>query len=84
MIINSIVPMAEQSQNQETSNKELNGEAFLLLLVTQLQNQDPLRPADPTEFITQLVQFNLLEQTIRIRQILEKDSTGQSTAVTQS
>ncbi|MEK6531058.1 MAG: flagellar hook capping FlgD N-terminal domain-containing protein [Deltaproteobacteria bacterium] len=34
---------------------------FLLLLVTQLQNQDPLDPMDNTEFVAQLAQFSTLE-----------------------
>ncbi|MCU0604846.1 MAG: flagellar hook assembly protein FlgD, partial [Desulfobacterales bacterium] len=29
-------------------------EAFLTLLITQLQHQDPLNPADSTEFTAQL------------------------------
>ncbi|MCF6178989.1 MAG: flagellar hook assembly protein FlgD [Geopsychrobacter sp.] len=35
---------------------------FLKLLVAQLQNQDPLNPADATEFTAQLAQFSQLEQ----------------------
>ena len=40
---------------------------FLQLLVSQLQNQDPLNPADSTTFVTQLAQFSELEQVIGIR-----------------
>ena len=35
---------------------------FLQLLVAQLRNQDPLNPISNTEFVTQLAQFNSLEQ----------------------
>lgn len=35
---------------------------FLQLLVAQLRNQDPLNPMSDTEFVTQLAQFNSLEQ----------------------
>ncbi|CAB1059717.1 Flagellar basal-body rod modification protein FlgD [Olavius sp. associated proteobacterium Delta 1] len=35
---------------------------FLNLLITQLQNQDPLKPTDSTEFTAQLAQFSSLEQ----------------------
>jgi len=37
-------------------------EDFLKLLVAQLEHQDPLNPADPTEFTAQLAQFGQLEQ----------------------
>ncbi len=37
-------------------------EDFLMLLVAQLKNQDPLSPDDPTEFTAQLAQFSSLEQ----------------------
>jgi flagellar basal-body rod modification protein FlgD len=37
-------------------------DVFFKLLISQLQNQDPLNPADPTEFTAQLAQFASLEQ----------------------
>ncbi|GIM47805.1 flagellar hook capping protein [Collibacillus ludicampi] len=58
------------SQSQSTSSsststapkKDLDKDAFLKLLVTQLQTQDPLQPTDNTQFISQLAQFSALEQ----------------------
>jgi len=44
---------------------------FLLLLTTQLQNQDPLEPLDASEFTNQLVQFSNVEQAIATNQNLE-------------
>ncbi len=36
---------------------------FLKILVAQLGNQDPLKPMDNQEFVTQLAQFTSLQQT---------------------
>jgi flagellar basal-body rod modification protein FlgD len=41
---------------------------FTQLLVAQLKNQDPLNPADGTQFITQLAQFQQLEQSVNTGQ----------------
>jgi flagellar hook assembly protein FlgD len=40
----------------------LDKNAFLKLLVQEMTNQDPLQPADNTQFIAQLAQFSTLEQ----------------------
>ncbi|EGO63153.1 flagellar hook capping FlgD N-terminal domain-containing protein [Acetonema longum] len=49
------------NKTSETNN-ELGKDQFLHLLITQLQNQDPLNPANDTEFIAQMAQFSALEQ----------------------
>jgi len=41
---------------------DLDRNAFLNLLITQLRHQDPLNPMDDREFIAQLAQFSSLEQ----------------------
>jgi flagellar basal-body rod modification protein FlgD len=38
---------------------------FLTLLVAQLQNQDPMQPTDPTQFVAQLAQFSTVEQLVQ-------------------
>jgi flagellar basal-body rod modification protein FlgD len=37
---------------------QLGQDAFLQLMVAQMKNQDPTKPADPTEFLGQLAQFS--------------------------
>jgi flagellar basal-body rod modification protein FlgD len=53
---------------------------FLELLVAQIKNQDPLSPADPTQFTSQLAQFSELEQVIAIRGDIEKSQSAASAA----
>ena len=45
---------------------------FLLLLTTQLQNQDPLSPLDTNQFSEQLVQFTNVEQAIKTNAKLDQ------------
>ncbi len=60
-----------------SSINALGKDDFLLLLVTQLQNQDPLNPNDPMEFTTQLAQFSTLEQMFAVNSQLQNLENGQ-------
>ena len=44
---------------------------FLKLLVAQMTNQDPFNTQDPTQYVTQLAQFNMLEQTMALNDSME-------------
>lgn len=44
------------------SQKELDKNAFLNLMVQQMQNQDPLNPMDNQAMLSQIAQFSSLEQ----------------------
>jgi flagellar basal-body rod modification protein FlgD len=50
--------------------KTLGQNAFLQLLTTQLKFQDPLKPMESTEFVTQLAQFSQLEETTTMNKTL--------------
>jgi flagellar basal-body rod modification protein FlgD len=47
-------------------------DAFLSLLVTQLENQDPLEPMEAQEFTNQLVQFSGVEQQLATNDKLDR------------
>ncbi len=49
-----------------TGSSELGSDAFMNLLVTQLQYQDPLDPQSNEEFVAQLAQFSSLEQLTNV------------------
>jgi flagellar basal-body rod modification protein FlgD len=70
--ISAIGTAAELSKAQKDKTT-LAGDldAFLLLLTTQLKNQDPLSPLEPTEFTGQLVQFASVEQQIATNDAME-------------
>ncbi|MEM1026217.1 MAG: FlgD immunoglobulin-like domain containing protein [Myxococcota bacterium] len=64
--------LAGSVQPQQTAptnpNQEVTQDQFLTLLLTQLQNQSPLDPADSTEFVAQLAQFSSLEQLAQVNE----------------
>ena len=62
-----------QSTEQGKTKKgdALGQDAFLTMLVAQLQNQDPLNPMDGTDFSAQLAQFSQLEQLINLNNSMD-------------
>ena len=53
---------AQRSFSNATASQQLDKNAFTQLLVTQLQNQDPMSPQSNEELSAQLAQFSSLEQ----------------------
>ncbi len=61
-VVDGEIQISESSQKTErNTGSSLGKEDFLQLLVTQMQYQDPLDPADNTEYVAQLAQFSELE-----------------------
>jgi flagellar basal-body rod modification protein FlgD len=60
------------SSNQNSSSMQVNKTEFLKLLVTQLQNQDPMNPINNEQFLTQLASFSSLEQLMSINDAVTK------------
>ncbi len=54
---------AAKKKQKAESTSGLDKEAFLQLLVAQMQYQDPLEPMDNTEYVAQLATFSQLEAT---------------------
>lgn len=55
-----------------STGDELNKDAFLQLLVLQMQNQDPLEPMDNADMLAQLAQFSALEGQNNLNENFEK------------
>ncbi len=68
--INNALDFQAQTSNSSAQLAE-DFDDFLVLLTTQLQNQDPLSPMDSTEFTNQLVNFAGVEQQINANQKLD-------------
>jgi flagellar basal-body rod modification protein FlgD len=56
----------------------LGKDDFLLLLVTQMRNQDPLSPMESTEYVSQLAQFSSLEEMKNISKSIDDLTASQS------
>jgi flagellar basal-body rod modification protein FlgD len=66
----STVPITDSTTSTPTSssttptnpNGTLGDNEFLQLMVTQLQDQDPLNPTNSSQYLSELAQFTSLEQ----------------------
>ena len=65
------VGASEVGASQQADRMGIGRDAFMKLLLAQLQYQDPLKPMDDTDFIAQLAQLNTLEQLERLNQAFE-------------
>jgi len=56
----------------DTAKASLDYNAFLKLLLAQMQNQDPLKPMDSTEYVSQLATFSNVEQGLKMNTKLDQ------------
>jgi flagellar basal-body rod modification protein FlgD len=88
---NTTAPQSSATAASSAASQPVTENMFLQLLVAQLQNQDPLNPADGTQFISELAQFQQLETSMNtgtdvssILQDMNELVAAQSTTTTQS
>lgn len=84
MATNSILPpglenLAVNTEAKKSNNGKLGQSQFLELMLTQIQNQDPLNPMESGEFLSQLAQFGTLNGITEL-----KSSFDQFTSLLQS
>lgn len=60
-----------QANKRSTPGTEMGKDQFLQLLVTQLQNQDPLNPMEDKDFMAQMAQFSSLEQMMNMTKSID-------------
>ena len=84
MNVSSVGAMPATTTSPLTRADGMGRDAFLKLLVTQLQHQDPTKPQADGEFIAQLAQFSSLEQLTHMQKTLERIGTALGVPATQA
>jgi flagellar basal-body rod modification protein FlgD len=81
---NSVGASTVSAENESAAVPRPDGlgrDAFLKLLVTQLQHQDPTKPKDDTEFISQLATFSSLDKLGEIEKSVQTLGTDLGTEI---
>ena len=66
------MPVSAPSQNQVKSTKnQLQTADFIKMMLTQLQNQDPLEPAKNQELLAQMSQIGQLQTATQLQDTLK-------------
>ncbi len=85
MAVNAVTDTTSQ-QNISTTQKSasalsLDPNAFLKILIADMQNQDPLNPSSPEDFMSQLAQLTQVQQLTNIAtgisSLTQSNSAGQ-------
>ena len=73
---------SSSSAKKPTDLRELNMDHFLQLMITEMQNQDPLDPMENSEMLQQISQIREIGATDQLRESLDsmQQSQGISTA----
>jgi flagellar basal-body rod modification protein FlgD len=61
-------PFAPRTASSGNSTTQVTKNMFLQLLVAQIKNQDPMSPSDGVQFLSQLAQFQQLENGMNMGQ----------------
>lgn len=65
------------TQLNRTDGSGLDQDAFLKLLMAQMQNQDPLAPTDSSQMMSQMAQFTSVEQLTKLTTSITALQLGQ-------
>ena len=70
---NTAVNQAKERQ-QSGASQELDGDAFLMLMLEQLKNQDPMNPMDNSEMLAQQAQFTQLTELQELNDTINQNN----------
>lgn len=68
----TVAASAAKAETEAAAAPTTDFQTFLALLTAQLRNQDPLKPAESTEFVAQLASFSQVEQQVRSNDRLDR------------
>ncbi|MBX9813394.1 MAG: flagellar hook capping protein [Sphingomonas sp.] len=78
-------PSSAQNANQATNAFGLSFDSLLRIILTQLTYQDPLKPMDNFQFVSQLAQFAQVQQgqtsNDRLQQLVAATGVSQATGL---
>jgi len=75
-----LTPTGTSGTTFSNPSDNLGENDFLKLMMDQLQNQDPLNPSDPTQYMSELASFSSLEQETQIATSTSAASTQQASS----
>jgi len=64
--------LEDEKNKRKVPTQDMGKDQFLKILVTQLQNQDPLNPMEDKDFVAQMATFSSLEQMMSISKSIDK------------
>jgi flagellar basal-body rod modification protein FlgD len=73
-----LTPTGTSGTTFSNPSDNLGENDFLKLMMDQLQNQDPLNPSDPTQYMSELASFSSLEQETQIAGSTSSAATQQA------
>jgi flagellar hook assembly protein FlgD len=78
-VSNSTTTMSSTTASS-TGTIGMGKDDFLKILLAQLKNQDPLKPQDPSQFVTQLSQLSSVESLKNIEKVLSELKSATTTS----
>lgn len=70
--VSAISPTTPSATKGTAASAAVDYDAFLQLLIAEMQNQDPTKPMESTEYVAQLASFSNVEQAIQTNDKLDQ------------